>query len=102
MMKLGRIFVVHIDRALAVADGEFRFSTQIYRASHRAIRGADCGGVLAAAVEGEDTFADGIVIDGVGIRVCLDGAEEIERMDVEDCYILRKTIAGQGGSHCGS
>src|SRR5467141_877671 len=102
MMELGGVLVVHIDRALAVSDGEFGPAAQSYRADNRAIRGVDRGGVFAAAVEGEDALADGIVDDGVGIRVCFDGAEGLQRLEIEDGYIVRTAVAGEAAAEIGS
>ncbi len=102
MMELGGVLVVHIDRALAVSDGEFGPAAQSYRADNRAIRGVDRGGVFAAAVEGEDALADGIVDDGVGIRVCFDGAEGLQGLEIEDGYIVRTAVAGEAAAEIGS
>src|SRR6267378_3939700 len=98
MMKFGRILVVDIDGALAVSDGELRFATQIYCADDSAVSGVDGGGVLAAAVEGEDALGDGFVEDGVGIRVCLDGAEGLQGLEVEDGHVVRTAVAGEAAA----
>src|SRR6266481_9591905 len=98
MMERGGILVVHVDGALAVSDGKFGLATQINRAGYGAIRGVDRGGVFAAAVEGEDALGDGIVNDSVGIRICFDGAEGLQRFEVEDGYIIRTAVAGEAAT----
>ena len=102
MMERGGILVVHIDRALAVSDGKFGLATQINRAGHGAIRGVNRRGILAAAVEGEDALGDGIVNDGVGIRICFNGADGLQRFEVEDGYIVRTAVAGEAATEVGS
>src|SRR5260370_5302880 len=102
MMERGGILVVHIDRALAVSDGKFGLATQINRAGHGAIRGVNRRGILAAAVEGEDALGDGIVNDGVGIRICFNGADGFQRFEVEDGYIVRTAVAGAAATEVGS
>ncbi len=67
MMKLGAVFIVHIDGALAIGSGEFRFAAQVDVAEYGTVGGVDGGGVFAAAVEGEDALGDGVVKNGVGI-----------------------------------
>src|SRR5712671_3570761 len=102
MMERGGILVVHIDRALAVSDGKFGLATQIYRAGHGAIRGVNRRGILAAAVEGEDALGDGIVNDGVGIRICFNGADGFQHFEVEDGYVIRTAVAGEAATEVGS
>src|SRR5260370_37094895 len=101
MMERGGILVIHVDGALAVSDGKFGLATQINRAGYGAIRGADRGGVFAAAVEGEDALGDGIVNDGVGIRICFDGAEGLQRFEVEDGHIVRTAGTGEAAAEVG-
>src|SRR6267154_2831048 len=102
MMERGGILVVHVDGALAVSDGKFGLATQINRAGYGAIRGVDRGGVFAAAVEGEDALGDGIVNDGVGIRICFNGADGFQHFEVKDGYIVRTAVAVEAATEVGS
>src|ERR1700674_123042 len=102
MMERGGILVVHVDGALAVSDGKFGLATQIYGADNSAIRGVNRCRIPTAAVEGENALGDGIVDDGVWIRICFDRAEGLQRFEVEDGYIVRTAVAGEAAAEVGS
>jgi hypothetical protein len=69
------VFDVHEDAALAVGHGKFGFAAESERARDSAVRGVDRSGVLAAAVESEDTLGKAVVDDSVRIGIGLLGAE---------------------------
>src|SRR5882672_2243814 len=99
--ELGSILVVYEDAAPAVSDGEFRFAAESERAGDGAIGGVDRRGVLAAAIEGEDAFADGVVDDGVGIGVRFNCDNGLQRLEVEDGYIVRTAVTGEAAAEFG-
>src|SRR6266850_1132681 len=99
--ELGGVFVVHEDAAIAIGDGEFRFAAEGECAGDGAIGGVDGSGVLSAAIESEHTFADGIVDDGVGIGVRSNCADGLQRLEVEDGYIVRTAVAGEAAAEVG-
>src|SRR5882762_3544599 len=98
MMKLGGILVVHVDSALAVSDGKFGLTTKRYGARDRAVGSSDGGGVLAAAVEGEDTLADRVVDDSVRIGVGLDRADRLQRLEIENRDVIAAAVAGEAAA----
>src|SRR6266850_698026 len=100
--ELGGVLVVHEDAAIAIRDGEFRFAAESERAGDGAIGGVDGSGVLAAAIEGEDALTDGVVDNSVGIGVRLSCADGLQRLEVEDGYIVRTAIAGEAAAEIGS
>src|SRR6267142_1783507 len=103
MMKLGAVFIVHIDGAFAIGSGEFGLAAQVDVAEYGTVGGVDGGGVFAAAVEGEDALGDGVVKNGVGIAVGLDVATDgLQRFQVKDGDIVRAAIAGEAAAEVGS
>src|SRR5882724_1276364 len=100
--ELGGVLVVHEDAAIAIGDGEFRFAAEGERAGNSAIGGADRSGVLAAAIEGEDAFAYGVVDDGVGIGIRFNCADGLESFQIEDGYIVRTAVTGETAAEIGS
>src|SRR6266852_598569 len=99
--ELGGVLVVHEDAAFAIGDGEFRFAAESERAGDGAVGGVDGSGVLAAAIEGEDALADGVVDDGVGIGIRFNCADGLQRLDVEDGYIVRTAVTGEAAAEVG-
>ncbi len=102
VIQVGSILVVDIDAALAVSSGEFGLAIERDRASYRAISGVDGGGVLAAAVEGEDTLGDGFIEDGIGIGVGLDRADGFESFEIENSDGVGAAVTGEAAAKVGS
>src|SRR5712664_772256 len=78
------VFAVDEDGAFAVGDREFGLIAERNGAGDGAVRGVDDRGVFAAAVEGENALAGGVVEDGVGIGVGLCGADRFQGFQVKD------------------
>ena len=78
------VFDVDEDAALAIGLGELGFAAESESSGDCAVGTIDRGGVLAAAVEGEDALGDGVVDDGIGIGVSFYGAERCQGFHVED------------------
>src|ERR1700740_2838024 len=102
MVEVGSVLVVDVNGAFAVSSSEFGFAIQGDGADHGAIGGVDGGGILAAAIEGEDALADGVIKDGVGIAVGLNGANGLESFEVEDRDSIGAAVAGEAAAAVGS
>ena len=62
-VDLAPVFDVNEDLALAITGGKFRLALQLDGAEYVAASCIDCGGIVAAAVEGEHPLARWIVED---------------------------------------
>ena len=95
VMKLGAVFIVHVDGTFAIGGGEFGLAAQVNVAEHGAVGGVNRSGILAAGdvssatVEGEDALGDGLVEDGIGIDVGFDIANGLQGFEVEDGDVIR-------------
>src|SRR6266436_996038 len=96
------LFGVDEHSALAIGDREFGLIAQGNRADDRAVRGVDYGGVLAAAIEGEDAFGGGIIDDGIGVSAGLGRAERLESLCVEDRDGVASAVADETAAEIGS
>jgi len=76
MMKLGAVFIVHIDGALAIGSGKFRLPRKSMLRARCRRRRLMAVAFLPRAVESENVLGDGLVKDGVGIAVGLDVAAD--------------------------
>src|ERR1700740_199116 len=98
MMELRGVFVVDVDAAFVVGDGEFGPAAEGNRTDNGAVSGVDYGGVFAAAVKGEDALRGGIVDDGIGVGVGLSGADGLQGFEIEDGDGVRATVAGEAAA----
>src|SRR5713101_4243449 len=101
-MEFRGVFVVDPDGAFAVGNREFGFATEGNGADNGAVRGVDGGGILAAAVEGEDALGGGVVNDGVGIGVGFYGADGFQSFEVKDGDGVGAAVAGEAAAEVGS
>src|SRR6266446_4205506 len=90
------------DAALAVGDGEFWLAAESECDGDGAVSGADGGGVLAASVQGEDALGNRVVDDGVGIGAGGDGAEGLERLEVENGDVVGAAVADVAAAEIGN
>jgi len=85
MMKLGAVFIVHIDGALASAAANSGLPRKSMLPSTVLSAALMAVAFFAAAVEGEDALGDGVVKNGVGIAVGLDVATDgLQRFQVKE------------------
>src|SRR5260370_8507845 len=99
MMKLRGVFVVDVDATFVVGDREFGLAAKGNRADNGAVGGVDYGGVLSAAVKGEDALRGGVVDDGIGIAVGLYGADGFQSFDIAHRDGVRAADARQPPPH---
>src|SRR5260370_10816977 len=102
MVEVGRILVVDINGAFAISGGEFGLAIKRDRAGYGAIGSVDGGGVFDAPIEGEDALGDGFIEDGIGIRVCLNGADRLQRLEIENSDAVSATVTGEAAAQVGS
>src|SRR5207253_10153479 len=102
MIEVGGVFVVYIDRALAISSGEFGLAIERNRADDSAVRGINGGGIFAAPDESEDALGDGFIEDGVGIGVSLHGADGLQRFEIENGDTVGAAVAGETAAKVGS
>src|SRR6266700_3928329 len=108
VMNLRAVLIVRVDGTFTICGCEFGLAAQINRAKYGTVGGVDGGGVFAAAtvsaapVEGEDTFGDGLVKDGVGVDVGLHVADGLQSLQIENRDIVAAAVAGESAAQVGS
>src|SRR5690348_7744877 len=98
MMKLGSVFIVDEDAALAVHRGEFRLAAQGNGSRHRSIRRVDRSGVFSASVKREHSLADWLVDNRVRIRIGLDRADGLQRLEIKNRDVVGTAVAGEAST----
>src|SRR5258708_20857289 len=98
MMKLRGVFGVDVDAPFVVGDREFGLAAEGNRADNGAVGGVDYGGVLSAAVKGEDALRGGVVDDGIGIGVGLYGADGFQSFEIEDGDGVPASVAAESAA----
>src|SRR6266849_662584 len=101
MAELGGVFVVDVDGAFAIGDGEFGLAAERDRADDGAVRGVDSGGIFAATVKGEDALGGRVVDDGVGIGVGLHGADCFQGFGIKDDGSIGAACADEAAAEVG-
>src|SRR5581483_8200632 len=97
--KFAFVFDVHEHGAFGIAGSEFGFAVEFDGGKNFAFIGVDHAGILAAAVEGEDSFGGGIIEDSIGIIADFDlRSHRRERFDVENGDGAFTPVAGKAFS----
>src|SRR5580704_10426518 len=100
-IDLALVFDIHKDFAFAVARGKFRFSFELDCAQHGATGSVDGSGIVAPAVERKNTFAGGIVKNGVRVFSRLDLADRLQGCEVKNCDRALAAVADETASQLG-
>ena len=95
------IFVVHENAALAVHRSKFRLPAQRQSTRNGTVRSVDGGRVFPAPIESEHALADRVIHDGVRVRVRLDGADGLQRLQVENRDVVAAAVAGESTAKVG-